>query len=177
MKANSQLLRFLPPTLDQSMLTIDVMKARQASAPIWRTTTLPAGFHNDLARLWSSKVPEIGAYDQLWHRYASVTSDESLRDEVGKFYTVAKNIPTVLVEAAARSKSAAYWVAQNRQYRATREELASKKPNCPRCSARMRRTTYKMQKGSKHKLFGCPQCLFLIKHDDLLAPDGAAVVW
>lgn len=178
LKANPALLRYLPPTLDQSYVTYEIQKARQASLPgIWRTTGLPPTFHRDLAQLWSKGSSEVSAYDDLWHHHGSVASDDAIRDEVGKFYLVAKNILDLRIQAEVRTKTAAYWVAQNRQYRVTRGELTSKKPGCPRCATAMRRTTYKMEEGSKHRLFGCPKCLFLLKTDALLAPDGGPVTW
>jgi len=176
-RSNPGFLPYLPPTLDQSFQTLEVLKARQAATSVWRTTSLPQGFHLDMARLWARQASEVAAYDELWRRYANVAADDAIRDEVDKFYTVGRNLPIVLIQAAARTKSAAYWVAQNRQYRATKEEFSARKPGCPRCSTTMRRTTYKMKEGAKHRLFGCPRCLFLIKTNDLLAPDGAAVEW
>jgi len=73
-RVNPQILHYLPPTLDQSLATFDVGKAREkwASTRLWRTTELPAGFHVDLARLWTKGATEVAAYDDLWRRYAAL---------------------------------------------------------------------------------------------------------
>lgn len=173
---------WLPPALmDQTYMGLDTQKARELWASnarkLWRTTELPAGFHLDLARLWSKGASEIEAYDSLWRKYASLGgTDEAIKDEVGKFFLVAFNLSEVRIQQHA-AKSAAYWVSQNRQYRMTKREHEAKRPACPKCGTQMRRTTYKMDKGSKHRLFACPKDLFLIKQSDMLGPDGEAVAW
>ncbi len=176
---NPQLMRFLPPTLDQSSMTYDVAKARKVAnvnPRLWRTIEVPQGFHRDMAKLWSKGVREVQAYDELWYRYASATSDEVIRDEVTKFYLVAHNLFDLRLQQHA-IKSAAYWVAQNRQYRVSQAEVGAKKPFCPKCGTAMRKTTYKMDKGARTRLFACPKDLFLIKHSDLLSLNGEAVEW
>lgn len=176
---NPSIMRFLPPTLDQSYLTYDVNKARKeasVSPKLWRTVEVSPGFHKDLAQLWTKGAKEIQTYDELWYRYASITPDDVIRDEVTKFYLVAQNLAALRLTQHA-VKSAAYWAAQNRQYRVTSQEVASRKPACPKCGTAMKKTTYKMHKGDRVRLFACPKDLFLLRQDDLLAPDGAAVVW
>lgn len=184
---NPKIQRFLPPTLDQSYSSYEIEKARQASRTprLWRTTEVPPTFHRELAHLWSRSASEVAAYDELWRRHASVVPDHVLRDEVQKFYLVGSNFVDVLLQqavestivASAHTKIAAYWVAQNRQYRVTQQESLSKRPSCPRCGTQMRRTTYKMSKGERHRLFACPKDLYLIKMDNLLGPDGNPVGW
>jgi ribosomal protein S27AE len=173
---NPQLLRYLPPTLDQSYTSYDIIKGRKAGEKLWRTVELPAGFHRDMASLWSKNASEVSAYDELWRKYSSLAEDEAIRDEVGKFYLVARNLVDMRIQSMA-AKSAAYWVAQNRQYRVTQEELGFKKPACPKCGKSMRKATYKMDKGAKHRLFACPKCMFLIKRESLLGPGGQPVEW
>jgi len=95
---------------------------------------------------------------------------------VGKFYLVAGNLTELRIQQHA-TKTAAYWVAQNRQYRVTSEELGAMKPGCPKCGRQMRKTTYKMTKGQRERLFACPKCLFLIKREHLLGPDGQPIGW
>lgn len=176
-RVNPALVRFLPPTLDQTYNSYDVAKGRQAGPKLWRTVELPAGFHRDLAILWARKASEVGAYDHLWRKYASQgADDDAIKDEVGKFYLVARNLIDFRIQQAV-TKTAAYWVAQNRQYRVTQEELDTRKPFCPKCGTKMRRTTYKMEKGAKHRLWACPKDLFLVKQEHFLGPDGSAVEW
>lgn len=176
-RINPDFQRFLPPTLDQTYDSYDQRKGRLASKGSWRTVELPAGFHRDLAFLWSRKAGEVEAYDQLWRKYAALgADDDTIKDEVGKFYLVARNTVDLFLQAHAH-RTAAYWVAQNRQYRVTQEELDSGKPLCPKCGTKMRRTTYKMEQGSKHRLWACPKDLFLIKQEHFLGPDGASVEW
>lgn len=184
---NPSIKRFLPPTLDQSYDSYEIEKARKASNTprVWRTTEVPPTFHRDLAQLWSRGASEVAAYDELWRRYASSVPDVLIRDEAQKFYLVGSNFVDVylqqFVEAAASmaatNKVAAYWAAQNRHYRVTQQEMQTKRPACPRCGTSMRRTTYKMSKGERHRLFACPKDLYLIKRDNLLGPDGNPVVW
>lgn len=173
---------WLPPeTLDQTYQSLDTQRARElwASASkrgLWRVGQFPVGFYRDLAILWTKNAGEIGAYDTLWRKYASVVPDEALRDEVGKYFRVASNLAELRLQQHSM-KTAAYWVAQNRQYRVTKEEHKAGKPCCPKCGTPMRRTTYKMDKGAKHRLFGCPKDLTLIKQDAILGPDGQPVSW
>lgn len=177
-RINPELQRYLPPTLDQSYASYD-QRAKQASGAgvRWRTVELPAGFHRDLAFLWTKKATEVAAYDQLWRKYNSLGApDDGLRDEVGIFYRVARNLVGVRAQEVAR-KSAAYWTAQNRQYRVTQQELTARKPNCPKCGGGMRRTVYQMAEGAKHRLWACPTDLFLVKQEHFLGSDGTPVEW
>jgi len=41
----------------------------------------------------------------------------------------------------------------------------------------MRKTTYKMDKGTRARLFACPKDLFLIKQESILGPEGQPVEW
>lgn len=168
---------WLPPTLDQSFNTWDRTLARNASGKEWRTTELPPGFHRDLAMLWSKSASEVGAYDQLWRHYSKQgAEDAAIRDEVAKFYLVARNLGAARIQQHA-AKTAAYWAAANRRYRVTSQELTSRKPSCPKCGTSMRKATYKMHEGSRVKLFACPKDLFLVHQDDLVGPDGEPVGW
>jgi hypothetical protein len=177
---------WLPPEFDQSYDSYDIQKARSrwasANQPLWRGTELPAGFYTELARSWRHNLSEIAAYDSLWHRHASTgASDEVMRDEVAKFYRVAYRLTDLFlsqhVAKDPQLKTAAYWVAQNRQYRVTSEEFQAKRPVCPKCATRMRKTTYKMAEGSRMRLFACPKDLFLIRINDILGPQGEPVAW
>jgi hypothetical protein len=137
---------FLPPQTAWSYFPgLDVKMA--AGAGRWRTTEVPAGFHKELTRVFNRGAGEVQAYDEMWHRYASYADDESLRDEVSKFYRFASNAFDLLVQQA--GKEAAYWASRDRNYRATKPEMGAGKPNCPRCGNQMRKTVYKMRDGSK----------------------------
>lgn len=178
-RVNPQFAKYLPPSLDFSYYAgYDVTMARQAAklGNLWRTDALPATFYVDLASLWTKSADEVATYDELWHRYGHTTDDEILRSEVAKFYRLARNASEMRIQAFAH-RSASYWVAQNRQFRVTQEELLTKRPSCPKCGKAMRKTTYKMEKGARARLFACPKCLFLLKRDNLLGPDGAPVEW
>ena len=172
---NPELTRYLPPTLNQSYSSYDT---RQASVGEWRDRELPAGLFQDLASYWRKGANEVVAYDDLYRKYSSRSDldDLILRSEVSKFYRVSAKLLDLRLETLAR-KTAAYWAAQNRQYRVSQQELQIKKPNCPRCGSSMRRTTYKMDKGARVKLFACPKDLYLIKQTSLLGPTGEPVEW
>lgn len=175
---NPALQRYLPPSLDQTYLGYDTAQGRTASdRKLWRQLEVPQGFHKDLARLWLRKASEVIAYDEMYRRYAMLgVLDDHIRDEVTRFYQVATNLVDLRLRNHA-AKTAAYWVAQNRQYRVTQQELDGKKPCCPKCGKRMRKTTYMMEEGTRQRLWACPKDLFLIKQDHMLGPGGEPVVW
>jgi len=177
-KINPDLLLYLPPQLNSSYYPgLDAFPAKTASGePLWRST-LPIGFHLKLARLFHRRASEVQAYDVLWHSYRQA-DDESIRDEVSKFYKVAHNLVTILLLEQARKKDAAYWAATDRKYRATRQELDSRQVDCPKCKqGPMRKATYKMEGGQRVRLLACPQCMHLVKQTDILGPGGEAVQW
>lgn len=65
-------------------------------------------------------------------------------------------------------KRALYWAAADRKYKATAQECTSKAYTCPKCkAAQLRKAIYKRVEGQSEKLYGCPECLFLIKRDDI----------
>lgn len=175
-KVNPSFLRYLPPTLDQSYRTIEIENARKASAPLWQTAKLPPAVFLAMAKAWHKGVHEVTAYDDLYRAYAPNINDEALREEVSKFYRFARNAGDLRIQQAIQ-KTAAYWFAQNRQYRATGEDIKCGKPACPKCATRMRRSTYRMQKGAKHKVFACPKCLYLIDPVSVLGPAGEPHNW
>lgn len=172
-KVNPKLTQFMSPEFDQSYSSYDIQKARK----MWASSELPAGFYTHIAKAWGQGLNEMAAYDSAWHRFAAQgVNDESLRSEVGKFYLVGNRLADLRIEQHA-SKSAAYWVAQNRQYRVSQGELKVRKPNCPKCGSSMRRTTYKMDQGARMRLFACPKDLFLIKSEAILGPEGEPLGW
>ena len=178
-KVNPAFCKYLPPSLDFDYHPgFDVTRQRQASnlVSLWNTQALPSDFHKDLAKLWAKGANEVLAYDELWHKHNARVEDALLRAEVSKFYRFASNCTQTRIDAFV-SRTAAYWVAQNRHYRVTQTEIQVKRPSCPKCSTQLRKTTYKMSKGIRARLFACPKCLFLVKRDNLLSPDGLPVEW
>jgi hypothetical protein len=166
----------LPPSFDQSYSSWDQTN-RTAAAKNWRTTEVPPGFHQDLAKLWSRSASEVGAYDELYRRYVAAGADDmAIRDEVTKFYLVGRNLAELRLQSHAH-KSAAYWAASNRQYRVTSQEFSKRTPGCPKCATPMRKTTYKMAEGNRVRLFACPKDLFLVRQNDLVGPGGEPVEW
>lgn len=176
-KVNKEFATYLPPMVDFSYYPgLEQQRAMMASKLPWKEASLPVGFHKEVARLWHRGVDEVRAYDELWHRYASFSDDELLRNEVSQVYKFAVNTATLFLDELAR-KTATYWYSQNRTHRATRSEVQAKKPNCPKCGSLMRKATYKMAEGQKMRLFACPKDLYLIKQTDIHGPDGEPVVW
>jgi predicted nucleic acid-binding Zn ribbon protein len=174
-KVNPEFARFLPPSLNFSWYPgLDV---KQAAGSPWRSDMFHPEFYHAASLQWLRGANEVSAYDELWHRFGSQYDDELLRAEVSRLYAFSRNATILRMTSASAAKQAAYWVAQNRQYRVTQNELQAHKPNCPKCSTQMRRTIYKMDKGARARLFACPKCLFLVKRDNLLSPDGAPVEW
>lgn len=177
-QVNPAFLRFLPPTFDQSYSSFDIEQARKQAAEStqWNHRGLPPAFYAELARRWHKGASEVLAYDDLYRMYEPNINDEALREEVAKFYRFARNAGDLRIESHA-VRTAAYWVAQNRQYRATSEDIRCGKPACPKCAAKMRRATYRMHKGAKHKVFACPKCLYLIDPTSVLGPTGQPHNW
>jgi len=172
---------YLPPETDQTYMTRETEMARERWASsarnLWANTQVPAGFYRDLSKLWSLGLGEVSAYDQMWRKHAGQTSgDDVVRTEVAKFYRVAKGLRNLRIKQHV-AKSSAYWVAQNRQYRLSQQEIKAGGPSCPKCAGAMRRTNYKMHEGNSHRLFACPRDLFLIKDTDLIGPEGQPVQW
>lgn len=180
-KVNPKFMALLPPVLlDQSYPTIETEKAKKASSKFWGR--LPPLVATKLAHMWHKGSGEVLAYDTLYRNYENLVEEPVLRAEVEKFYHFAKKSADLLIQVVAhktqyRPRTAAYWVAQNRTYRATGDEIQAGKPNCPRCNVAMRRATYKMQKGSKVRLFACGKCLYLIDPSSVLSPSGDVHPW
>lgn len=176
-KVDPKMCMWLPPEFDQSYGSWDIAQSRTASKGLWRGTAMPRGFYKEVAKHWARGESEVAAYDAAWHRFASEgADDDAMRDEVAKVYSVSKRLADLRLKAHVH-KTAAYWVAQNRQYRVTQGEIESSKPNCPKCGSQMKRTTYKMDKGARVRLFACPKDLFLLKSDAILGPLGEPIGW
>lgn len=175
--------RVLPPALlDQTLLTTEIEKARTASTSPWKTQVIHPVLYVEMARYWHKGASEVIAYDDLYRKYGSAIPEAAIRSEVGTFYRLGRNAGVALVASEAKrqgfqNREAAYWVAQNRTFRATDPEMKAGKPNCPRCANRMRRATYKMHKGSRVKLFACGKCLYLLDPTSIVGPDGQPHSW
>lgn len=174
---------YIPPQLDFSYYP-GWDASRQATRAhvtaqarkFWAQETVPANFHHELARVFYSSVGELDAYTFMWDRFGHQVADDVLRNEVAKFYRVASNLGDLFFDSLAH-KQATYWSAPGRQHRATPAEVGTGRPLCPKCKKAMRKATYKMQEGQRIRLFACPKCLYLIRQDDILGPDGAQVEW
>lgn len=176
-RVSPKFIRYLPPQFDQSYLTVEIERARKeaSSSSLWSKQFQPS-VYIELARHWHKGASEIIAYDDLYRSLYPNVNDEQLRSEVSKFYRFAKNSGDMRIESHLQ-KSSAYWVSQNRQYRATAEDIKLGKPACPKCSNRMRRATYKMHEGARHKVFACPKCLYIIDPISILGPTGEPHQW
>lgn len=179
-RVNPALATWLPPEFDQSYSSYDIQKARKrwaSASRAWAGAGLPPGFYTSVAKSWAAGASEVAAYDDAWHKFAAQgVDDESLRREVQKFYRVGERLAELRIRQHC-ARTATYWAAQNRQYRVTSAEMQGGKPNCPKCGTTMRRTTYKMNKGARVRLFACPKDLFLIKSDAILGPLGQPMGW
>lgn len=70
--------------------------------------------------------------------------------------------------AKAHVKRALYWAAVDRKYRASQEECDTGSFRCPRCKDKfMRPASYKREKGANIRLMACPECLYLIRTQDI----------
>jgi len=66
-------------------------------------------------------------------------------------------------------KKAIYWDSPGRKYRMTRSEMGSMCPSCPRCpGVELRKTIYKREDARNERLYACPDCLFMIRRDDII---------
>lgn len=103
--------------------------------------------------LWIEGLSEMDTYAALYEQYGESHSDHVIREAVQAVFHDDTN-----------DKTAMYWYQSGRQYRPSQKELETGNFGCPRCKCNMKKTNYK-----KHtKLWGCPDCLFLIKPADIL---------
>ena len=168
-KVNPKFFAYVPPELNQLYPTV-TMK----SAALW-SSELPKSFYLHLAKSWHKGASALVAYDD-YYRAHPLSNEPVVREETAKFWRLASRAFEMRLEAATH-KTAAYWVAQNRQYRATSGDITSGKPSCPKCATAMRRTTYRMEKGAKHKVFACPKCLKIVDPGSMLGPGGEPHDW
>ncbi len=72
-------------------------------------------------------------------------------------------------EGSGRGKTALYWAAADRRYKATNEEKTAHRYICPKCKKQaLRKAIYRRLKGKSERLFGCSSCFFLIERDSIL---------
>lgn len=71
--------------------------------------------------------------------------------------------------ASAFVKKAIYWSGPDRKYRLTRSETDAGSFYCPKCGEDhpLQRAVYKRREGKSERLYGCTNCLFLIKELDI----------
>lgn len=75
--------------------------------------------------------------------------------------------------AEAFLKQALYWASQDRKHKMTKAECESGQMTCPKCKdAPLKRAVYKREDGQSTKLYGCQECLFLIRAQDILGLEG-----
>lgn len=168
---NPKITKYLPLNLDQAYSTYDMSKIAA-----WKLDRVPGEFLGDLSQLWSNKKSDLDSYDVLWRKYSNFVDDLTIKSLTLKFYDVGRRMAKLRMASHIR-KNAAYWVAQGRQYRATKEEIQSKRFLCPKCGTLMKNATYRMEKGTRVRLLACPKDLFLIERTSMLDPDGKALVW
>lgn len=166
-KVHKSLSRFLPPSLDQTYSGYDVEKGRTAAVSQYRDPL----FTKKLAHSWATGASDVASWDALYSQFGNVMTDESIRNSVTSFYSASEKLFRAFLK-----RKAAYWYAENRTYRVTKAELENGCPSCPKCGTAMKKTTYKMDKGKKVKLFACPKDLFLLKASSLKGPDGKDLV-
>lgn len=118
-------------------------------------------------------IPEDGSSeDALYDVF-----EDAVAGGVGTVRVPGGPLPEVIYEKDKSSKTARvvdrylkksmYWNGLNRQYRATRGELASGHYGCPKCKQHMSPAVYKRREGQSAKLLCCPGCSFVIKFDDI----------
>lgn len=71
--------------------------------------------------------------------------------------------------AEAFVKKSLYWAQRDRKYRPNKSEKEGNTFTCPKCMepTHLKKCIYKRREGLSERLLGCPNCLFLIKEEDL----------
>jgi len=151
----------------------------------------PTSYAGTVQAVW----PAIGMVDVEWpHGSERIPVEELQRLAMSEYATPAvgnDNIPggrgTVEVPggpktaslrvrrvAEAYVKKALYWTTADRRYRATKAELDSNSFLCPRCGeVSLKKAVYRRADGQSERLFGCPECLFLVTRDAITNCPGA----
>jgi len=143
--------------------------------------TFPMGSPDQAGRV-TALYPAIGMADVQYPHGNKRLPVEGLQRTRGDFWVQPPRVDSTLggnpktpvtapspeKVASAHLKQALYWKSLDRKYRATQSEVVSKNYSCPRCKiVTLKKCVYKRQEGASEKLFGCPQCLFLIKRSDI----------
>lgn len=98
--------------------------------------------------------------------YQNLTNEESsIPGGLGVVPVTSKSVEKVA--SRYMRKTALYWFAKDRRYRACRDEDIMS-PNCPRCKTQMGKTVYKRRDSQSEKLLACTNCLFIIKPSDII---------
>lgn len=113
-------------------------------------TSKIAGLVKHATLMMLKGASEAQVYKQTWD--PERISDGDLKDAI---------------KAASLKKEALYWRSKGRQYIPTQKEIESGIFHCPHCKTEMEKGNYK-----KHtKLYICPDCLWMIRPDDLVERD------
>jgi len=79
----------------------------------------------------------------------------------------AKRVAEAFVMASI-TKNALYWGDRDRKYRATKRELGEGNYFCPKHrDVPLRPAVFMRENGKSLRLMGCPECMFLIRRDDI----------
>jgi hypothetical protein len=140
----------------------------------------PFGFMEAMAGTVTAVYPAIGMVDIEFpgsgNRRFPAEDLQRFNDEGNVIPTHVNSTPggtpTVRVPAggSGRGVRAMYWVECDRRYRMNKNELASGRPCCPRCGPEspLKKAIYKRRDGQSTRLMGCPNCMFLVKTDDIV---------
>lgn len=161
LRLNPQSTRYLPSTYDTSYAGWDIDQSR-----IEDGTATGYSYANPKRASVEALAVEYDR-DQRTLRVAAQQCKHSGLNDVDAFETISRvhSAPDHEVRSAVASvyKNALYWYGQGRKYRMNQGELDDGLPNCPKCKANLRKTTYK----KRTKLYVCPDCFFCIKPSDI----------
>lgn len=108
-------------------------------------------------------VEELGIYESESYKAPAIST---VLGEKGDIPIKQASIRRVV---RAYMKEAVYWAAADRKYRAAQTEIESGQYKCPKCRVGLlMKTAYKRRGGKSEKLLGCPNCMFLIKEQDVI---------
>jgi len=118
--------------------------------------------------------PALGMVDvDFPHKVMRLAANE-LQNLSHKGYLNEEGAPMFALTRKASQKTALYWAAPDRKYRATKSELPAGPYLCPRCKdddgfcIRMRKSTLNRSEGVSSKIWVCPSCTFAIQDSDII---------
>lgn len=129
------------------------------------------GDHDAVGRLLGV-YPATGMVDIQWpHGIQRVSAEEiqlvsrdarpTLEEEAGP---VQKVVP---IQRQAGAKTAIYWAAPDRKYRASGSERSSGRFGCPKCGKKLVGATHRKQGGQAMRILACWKCQFLVDPCDI----------